>query len=69
MTEDGEKYQKALKVPMSDEAKDKIFEHMNKDMTKNALRAIAFSYTDMSTSDFDSVMRAMQGEIDSNEEI
>ena len=38
-------------------------------MTKHALRAIAFSYTDMNTSDFEGVMRAMQGEIDSAEEI
>lgn len=42
---------------------------MNNDMTKHALRAIAFSYTDMKTSDFEGVMRAMQGEIDSAEEI
>ena len=59
MTESGEKYQRALKVPMSDEAKDKIMNHMKNDMTKHALRAIAFSYTDMSTSDFEGVMRAM----------
>jgi len=64
MTESGEKYQRALKVPMSDEAKDKIMDHMKNDMTKHALRAIAFSYTDMSTSDFEGVMRSMSGEID-----
>ena len=69
MTESGEKYQRALKVPMSDEAKDKIMDHMKNDMTKHALRAIAFSYTDMSTSDFEGVMRSMSGEIDSEEEI
>ena len=69
MTEEGEKYQRALKVPMSDEAKDKIMDHMKNDMTKHALRAIAFSYTDMSTSDFEGVMRSMSGEIDSEEEI
>ena len=69
VTEEGEKYQRALKVPMSDEAKDKIMDHMKNDMTKHALRAIAFSYTDMSTSDFEGVMRTMSGEIDSEEEI
>ena len=69
VTPEGEKYQRALKVPMSDDAKDKIFEYMNKEMTKHALRTIAFSYTDMNTSAFEAVMREMRGEIDSNEEI
>ena len=32
---------------------------MNNDMTKHALRAIAFSYNDMDTSDFEGVLRAM----------
>jgi magnesium-transporting ATPase (P-type) len=57
VTHEGEKYQRALKVPMSDDAKDKIFEYMNKEMAKHALRTIAFSYTDMKTAAFDTVMR------------
>jgi len=42
---------------------------MKKRMTQDSLRAIAFSYCDMSVSDFEQLKGRISGEIDSADEI
>lgn len=42
---------------------------MNEQMTYLALRPMAFSYCDMDVTTFDRVMNAMQGDVDSENEI
>ena len=67
---DGEVYQQASKVPLNDiEKQDILREYQENRMAVNSLRTIAFSYADMSISEFSRVMNGMQGDIDTEDEI
>lgn len=61
---------RAEKRPLSQEEINQIMgKIMNEQMTYLALRPIAFSYCDMDVTTFDRVMNAMQGDVDSANEI
>ena len=57
-------------MPFDEAEKSRILKDiMEQEMTQHAIRAIAFSYCDMSIEQFQNLMAAMQGDIDSAEEI
>merc|ERR1719476_1003059 len=57
------------KEPFDNRAKQGVLGLMTEKMTGNGLRAMAFSYRDMTTQDFSQLMRRMSGDIDSEQEI
>lgn len=70
MTADGERYQEAVKKPLDEMEKQRILnDFMEQKMTKLSHRAIAFSYCDMPSENFEHLMREMQGDIDDTHEI
>lgn len=67
---DGDEYQVAQKVPLDENSRQKILGTiMENEMAQNALRAIAFSYCDMSINEFNQRLQATGQEIDNDQEI
>lgn len=83
-TPEGTSFKAAEKIPMSEQDKNDILEKEMRRMleeprradafsgageTLNSMRAMAFSYCDMTVSNFQNLMQSIDGEIDSNDEI
>ena len=68
--DDGDEYYTASKVPLDPNEKARILEEeMKHRITRNGLRAIAFSYCDMNLAAFQQVMASIQGDVDEDSEI
>ena len=66
----GEKYQQAARVALSEGEKGNILKTLvSEKMTRDGLRAIAFSFCDMTLNNFQNLMNSMSGEIDDENEI
>lgn len=69
-SQEGEVYQQANKVPLNDNEKANILSDFQNDkMAVNSLRTLAFSYADMTISEFERVRSRMEGDIDTEDEI
>jgi len=83
-TPEGISFKAAEKIPMSEQDKNDILEKEMRRMldeprradafsgageTLNSMRAMAFSYCDMTVNNFQNLMQSIDGEIDSNDEI